>query len=253
METQIQSKFDRTFKLSIIALLTVFAGISGYFVYWYSTPSKTDYIYVTGSYTSEVKNQIASLNLTVRSRNSSKETSSSIHNERVSKVLDTLKTMGIDEKDIRTSNYNSYREILYYTENEIGKQKEGDWITTQSIDVQIVEEKMPSINEIISRIQSQEVEVLGPTFTINDNFDASEIYKLAFEDAKKRAKVLVEASGRSLGKATNISEIDNYSDNPEPMGFGGAVKASSEAMQSPNVPSGSSKITKSLSVTFEVK
>lgn len=257
METQIDNKFNRSFKYMLLTLalfLTAIMAVFAYTAYNYFKPNP-DFLSVTGTYTSEETNEIATLTLNFRSKNPIKEKAEEDVNNKTMKAMEIIKKLGIEEKDVKTTYFNTARDIIYnYDNNQNSTYTEGDWITNQSIDVNLNKEKSKLSSQLISEISSLEIEVSGPNYTIDTNFNDSEILKLAFEDAKRKAEELAKISGRRLGEANSISENSYYGDET----YGTAERSMSVqggmgGGSAPSMPIGSSKVTRSVYVTFDLE
>jgi uncharacterized protein YggE len=239
--------------LKIITVLTFIIFVTFFSVAVLSFSSSfSNQISVTGNAKKDMINQIAEFTLTFTSENKDKSVSENQNNNKVKKFLDDVKAFGIPEEDIITESLN-----VYQKQEDTWNEKEGrskweytDWVFSQSIRIKIKDvAKVNSFTNLASKNETSNI--YGPNFTVDtQNIDESEVYNLAFENAKKKAEGIASQSGRTLGKAMYISETN--STQPFPMfarstGLGGGGGASAE------LPIGTSEVSKTLNVVFELR
>ena len=109
--------------------------------------------------------------------------------------------------------------------------------------------KVNSFTNLASKNETSNI--YGPNFTVDtQNIDETEVYNLAFENAKKKAEALANQSGRTLGKTMYITESNSVQQFPifaRTTGLGGGGGASAE------LPVGTSEVSKTLNVVFELR
>jgi hypothetical protein len=178
---------------------------------------------------------------------------------KVNDIIAYLTSNGIEEKDIKTQNYNLYPKWRY--EERIcpvgsfcpGERVQDGFAVSQSVMVKVRDTQ--KAGEIISGVGD-----LGATnisnlaFTIDDTeILKAEARTLAIEDAKEKAQTLADDLGVELVQLSSYYEEDNryepYYDNrmmamEESMGgeFGG-----------PELPMGENSTTVRVNVTYQVK
>src|SRR3990167_5005806 len=74
------------------------------------TTSKSDAFSVTGEGKVDVKPDSATVRLGVIARGTTSEQAKTALNTNINKVIDSIKALGVDEKDIKTENFNIYPE-----------------------------------------------------------------------------------------------------------------------------------------------
>jgi uncharacterized protein YggE len=140
------------------------------------------------------------------------------------KVLDSLKANGIDEKDVRTTNYNVSPNYDY----EQGKQVPKGFQVTNAVVVK--DHDLPKAGTVMDGATSaggNDVRVQGVSFTLEDDeaLLASARDK-AYANAKSKADQFAKLSGRPLGAVISINETTV----PQPTSYAGdAVAASAGA------------------------
>jgi uncharacterized protein YggE len=241
---------NNIFKLISVISLVIFVAFFSFGILNISSSYKNQ-ISVSGSAKKDISNQIAEFTLTFTSENKDKSSAENQNNLKVKKLLDDLKIFGIPEADIITESLNVYQKQEETWDSSEGRNKwtNTDWVFSQSIRIKIRE--VSKVNEFTNLASKNETSnIYGPNFTVDtQNIDESEVYNLAFENAKKKAEGLASQSGRALGKAMYISETSNsiptYPMFARTSGMGGGASA--------EVPAGTSEISKTLNVVFELR
>ena len=175
-------------------------------------------------------------------------------NEVNNQLIDDLKKLGVEEKDIKTTQYGINPRYEY--ERESGKRNLVGYSATVSILVKTKD--FEKLNQIIDTATGAGINRLnGLSFVIEDK-DAvrAEARDQAIDKAKDKAKAIAKASGMSLGKIINVSVSDgDYYPVPRAVsyetdmmkGMGGGIE---EATQ---VEAGETKISVSVTLSYEIK
>lgn len=210
-------------------------------------------ITVLGVAKKDINNQIAEFTLTFNSEDKDKATAENRNNQKVKKLLADVKTFGIAESDITTDSLNVYQkqEDYYDSKENRTKYKYTDWVFSQSIKIKIRDvAKVNDFTNLASRNETSNI--YGPNFSVDtQNIDESEVYNLAFENARKKAENIAEKSGRTLGKAMYITEGAANS-NPYPI-FARSANFQGGGGASADLPVGTSEVSKTLNVVFELR
>lgn len=246
MEKPIQAFAIFAFVFAVVLLL------GAYLMPWRSvnwgkmemTPSSV--ISVTGEAQSQQKNQVANFTAGVSAVNDSKEKAVAEVNANVAEIIKAVKDFGIPDQDIKTQNINVYQgEETFYEE---GRQKSepGQWRVHNSIEITLRDVARASmLVDLLTK--SGATNVYGPNFTIEEAQDfETALLGDAIEVAREKAEVIAKASGRKLGEVINVTEgqaTPVIRPMFETMGLGGGT---------PLEP-GSSAISKTVTVTFELK
>ena len=160
---------------------------------------------------------------------------------KISDLIASFKSFGIAEADIQTQSANVYEQ------QETDKTKKNNWIVNNTIEITLRD--VSKANDLMDLLnKSGANNVYGPSFRIEDTKTAERtLYESAMTDAKERAELIAKASGRKLGKVMNV--IEGNSGVSYPMyamkadGLGGGAE----------LETGTSTISKTLTVTFELK
>ncbi|MHC1785674.1 MAG: SIMPL domain-containing protein [Christensenellales bacterium] len=124
-------------------------------------------------------------------------------------VIAALKEMGIEDKDLVTTQYNVMSEIPY---QEYGTIRQADPIYTVTNMLYVtVRDLSKAAATIDAATKAGANQIYSLTF---DSSKSSEAYDRALtravEDAQSKAKVLAEAAGLTLGALMSISATDTY-------------------------------------------
>ena len=162
-------------------------------------------------------------------------------------VIDFLRGFGIEEKDIKTTNYNIYPKYVY-------QEGVAPWISgyeiSQAIEVKI--RNLEKVGEILEKSVGVGInQVNSLRFWVDKDDDLkAEAQKLAIEDAKKKARETAARLGIKLGKLIGFYENSNQ---PYPIynakegyGIGGGG-------ETPNIQVGENEIYISVSLTYKIE
>jgi len=175
-------------------------------------------------------------------------------NEVNNQLIDDLKKLGVEEKDIKTTQYGINPRYEY--ERESGKRNLVGYSATVSILVKTKD--FEKLNQIIDTATNAGVNRLNSLSFVIEDKDAvrAEARDQAIDKAKDKAKAIAKASGMSLGKIINVSVSDgDYYPVPRAVsyetdmmkGMGGGIE---EATQ---VEAGETKISVSVTLSYEIK
>lgn len=193
------------------------------------------------------------VNITSESVESAQEESAKVMNLAIAYLTDN----GIEEKDIKTTNY--YVSPKYEYNYCIGincPPQESQLVgyeVNQSVEVKVRETN--KAGEILSGIGAQGVtNVSGLNFTIDDETALQdEARSKAVKEARKKAEQLAEDLGVKLKKVVSFSEDNNYGGGPEYAirAMDGAVKSSVSV--APQLPIGENIIISNVYITYEIR
>ena len=216
--------------------------------------NEQDRFSVVGSGTVYAKADIA--NIEVGLRTGSKKTASEATVEsttKINNIISELKKIGIDEKDIKTSNYN-LSPVYNYT-NDKGQQLVG-YEVTQSMTLKIRD--LTKIGDVISKTTEKGANQVGNiSFTIDDEFALkNQARELAITKAKEKAALIAKQSGMKLGEIKSVYE--NTDPIISPLMYSNAkldlVASNKDARSvSPSIQSGQNEIKVDVTLVYEVK
>lgn len=173
-------------------------------------------------------------------------------NTKSKNLVAKLKNLGINEKDIKTTNYYVYPNYDYQN----GGQKINGYRVSTSYEVTIKD--FDKVNDVLVLGPEAGANIAGGVnFEINDDTKKeklNEAREIAVKEAKDKAQGLSKASGITLGKIINISEemggsqIRQYA---VPMASGMALDSKSVAQ--PEIQAGETDISVTVSLSYEVR
>ena len=253
MEEGVIKFLNKSFVAIAILILGVLLFFVGDMVYKFKSLEQTNAYQVTVSGEGKVyaKPDVALVNLGVNTTGKTTQDVITRNTDKMNAVIAAVKTLGVEEKDIQTTNYNLYPSYNY-TE-AAGRTFEG-YELDQSLEVKVRD--FTKVGEIL-----QKATAVGANLTSNLQFtiEDQQQYKQearakAIEQAKANAENLAKVSGVKLGKLVNVYE--NYSYTPtystkNVYGMGGGVAL--EQAASPTIQSGQQEIQMTINLVYEVK
>lgn len=231
----------------VVALLAIFWLLPLEQIKWGSVQvdaSRT--ISVTGTAQRDEKNQLASFSAGVESVKAQKDSAIAEVNEAMEEIIVSLKEFGIAEADIQTQSMSVYQDQESYFENGAQRYRPGQWRVSNTVEVTVREvDAVSQINDLLTK--SGATNVYGPNFRTDDSQSGDDLLSDAVSDAREKAEQLAESQNLKLGKVIQIVELGAQSVYPMMLerGFGGGAGAPVEP--------GTSTLSKTVSVTFEIK
>ena len=132
-------------------------------------------------------------------------------NERImGRVIDSLIAQGIDRKQITTSQFSL--QPLYDNESRVSGQQRISSYRLQN-NVSVVVEELPILGTLIdSAFQAGANQFYGLRFGLkNDNNIKDELLRKAVQDGRRKAQIIADALGVTLGQPLSVTEAGNYS------------------------------------------
>ncbi|MFH0891274.1 MAG: SIMPL domain-containing protein [Candidatus Falkowbacteria bacterium] len=241
------------FALAVILVLAV-TGIVVTSLLSLKQERAEDRFSITGSGTVYAKADIA--NIGVGLKTGTKKTAaeaSTEATEKMNKIVEAVKTLGVEEKDIKTSGY-TLNPIYNWTEGR------GQFLTgyevTQNINLKIRDLK--KIGDVIARTTEQGANQIGDiAFTIDDEFDLkNQAREQAIVKAKEKAVSIAEQTGMKLGEIKGFYESASLPV-PSPLDYSNirleAKAMNDAALPSPEIQPGQNEIKVEVTLVYEVK
>jgi uncharacterized protein YggE len=208
----------------------------------------------TSTGTGEVKGtpSQATVSLGVTATSSSSDQARSSANNVINKVTADLKSLGIDESEIKTSNFSvtpnrqgSIQPLIAQPSSETGANG-----YTANVTIEVNAPSVELANQAIDIASKDGANVIGGvSFTFDEKEQAAmkqKALKLAVADAKLKAQNLANAAGIKLGRVINISEDGNGG--PMPL----MAKEGSAASDSTQLSPGENTVSVTVTLTYEV-
>jgi uncharacterized protein YggE len=222
-------------------------------------PTTINSISVAGKGEVIVKPDIAMISFSVTEQNMDVSKAQDTVNKKMADIISTLKTQGIEDKDIKTTGYNitpkyNYPKVssMYYYPQENGVLV--GYEVSQSVEVKMRD--LTKAGATVSKLGDLKVTNMSGLSFLVDKQD--EIQKdardLAIKQAREEAKVLAKSLGVNLGDVVGFSENGNYPIYPmyeksvmnQAVGMGGAT---ADAV----LPAGETKITSNVNIVYEIR
>ncbi len=241
-------------------LLDVFIGIAIINLFFFVMPAIQKFgesfapahtLSVTAEGKTIVSPDIAEVSFSVVSQGANPEKLSSANNDKMSAVINNIKSNGVDEKDIKTTNYDLQPNYGY--DKNTGRSYIYGYTLTQTVFVKIRDLK--KVAAVVAGVTPLGVNQMGSiTFKVDD---PDKVMAQAREDAFTKAKVkameMAAANGASIGRVVSISEYQNspmpYFEKNSAMGMGGTVTMSSV----PTIEPGTQELKVNVTVTYSLE
>ena len=177
-------------------------------------------------------------------------------NEKITRIMEAEKALGINEADIKTENYNLSPQYDY----KDGVSSVSGYNANQNLIIKVKntkDDKEKTSQVIAAASGAGANQVLGVEFKPSDLDNLKQEARLkAITDAKSKAPALFKASGVKAGKIlgwyeNNVQSPDVPAANYDASGIGGMGGA--KAAVSPQVPAGTQEIIVEIGLNYEVK
>ncbi len=211
----------------------------------YISPEK--YISVTGTATSVESNESAKFMVTAKREDPEKDKAVEQGAKDVNNFIELVKNFGVDPMNIKTTSNNVYQ----YEKEPLTvrtTQKQLIWVSSTTIEVDL--DDISKSSEFLSLINQQNnLEVYGPEYYLDpEKIDEARLLVNAIESAQEKAKFVAKNNGRRVGKILSIEE--NMISDVIPYQRVLGISSESESLA---LEPGSTKVTKSVIVKFELK
>lgn len=171
---------------------------------------KGEPLVVTGEGKVWVAPDIAKVTLGIQENGTSLKTVQDSVNKKSKTLVDSLKKLGVGEKDIKTTSYNVYPQYDYTQSNS----KITGYQVSTSYEVTIRD--FDKVNEVLVAATAAGANTTGGiSFEVNEETKTQKLQEAREEavgKAKEKAEGLAKAAGISLGKIINISESQGGSE-----------------------------------------
>jgi hypothetical protein len=135
-------------------------------------------------------------------------------------------------------------------ESERYETKQKEWYVGNTIEIVLRDvDKAGALTDLLSKSGANNV--YGPSLMLDKSNEAEKaLYDEAMKDAREKALIIVKTAGRKLGKVISVVDSGSIADSIRPWlssakeGMGGAGA---------NIETGSSTVSKSMTVVFEMK
>lgn len=191
---------------------------------------------------------IANINFSVVTEAKTAKEAQTKNTEKMNKVVDYVKSISIDPKDIKTTSYSLYPKYDYTN----GKSILSGYTLTNSINIKV--RKFDAIGDLIANSVDLGINQIGDIQFSIENPDEikAQAGAIAMQNAKDKATALARQAGVSLGGIITFSESDAsgypmpYYMKAEGLGMGGGGA-------SPQIEQGSQEVRVISNIIFEIE
>lgn len=231
-----------------LAFILAAFGLGRLGVDWATVSLKPASVVTVNGFASEQQNnQIAEFSAGVNAVSNEKQVAIDEVNTKTDALIQAVKAFGVAEKDIKTQNLSINQEEKLVYEEDSQVYRPGQWRVNNTISIKLEDiDKASDLYKILT--DSGATNVYGPNFMVDDQTEnEDELLKAAIEDARSKAAAIAAGSGKKLGDVLSVAEgsaqsvIPLLSARMESGGGGGPVMP------------GSSEVSKSVTVSFELK
>jgi uncharacterized protein len=210
--------------------------------------SKSDTFTVTGEGKVTATPDIAVVTAGVQTQGATVKQIQQELNTKINKITDAIKKLGVDSKDIQTTNYNV--SPIYDYRN--GTQRITGYQANSNVTIKV--RNLDSANGVVDAATANGANQIGGiSFDVSDKTKAeNEARTKAVEEAKKKAELAAKTAGFSLGKVINYNE--NFGGVPRPLMYAKAEMDLAAGNAAPTqIEPGSSEIVVSVSLSYEIR
>ncbi|MBT4652807.1 MAG: SIMPL domain-containing protein [Candidatus Pacebacteria bacterium] len=230
-------------------------------------------ITVTGMADGSQINKKASFSATITAKNTDKETAVKELTTETNILIEQIKSLGIEEKDIKTQSLNVYEirepehfddevtplmqmqeietsEFYYPGEPEKTIKK---WQASNTLSITINDASAEKTSEMADMlINSGATNVYGPNFQAGNTADLEkELLEQAMKNAEEKAEILLKNSKQKIKRIIQVNE--GYNSYPTNYKYAMPMMAGMDMAESIQVEPGSQDVTKTVTVIFEIR
>lgn len=202
-------------------------------------------LWITGHGEVKAKPDMARVTLGVMSEGATAREALTANTQAMQKVMTALKSAGIAEKDIQTSNFTV---SARYGDETAGRQQVIGYTVTNNVDTTVRE--LPKLGATLDDVVSQgSNQIYGISFDIAERDPLEDdARKRAVADARRKAEIYAAAAGVKLGRVMAIGEAGGA---PPPVPLAGRAMMKAEAAPVP-VAEGEQMVAVDVSVAWEI-
>ena len=237
----------RRLGVALVSVLLLVAAATPAFASGAREPAHTITVVGEGEVTAEPDQ--ATITLGVQLFDESARSAASELRSRMESVIDAIRTLGIPERRIQTTNYSIFFERDYQTPLSGAQEGRPAGIYRVENTVRVVIDDVSAAAGVVeAAIEAGANQMYGISFSLADpgTLDA-QARELAMADARQRARTLAAAEGLDVGRAVEISEVVGGGAGPQ---LSGAVMG--RGAGGPVEP-GSTRYTARVQVTYELE
>lgn len=209
-------------------------------------------ITVTGQGKAASPPDMATINSGVATTAATAKEALAANNVAMEKLMEVLKSRGIESKDIQTSGFGVYPEYARRNPGQRGSNNEAritGYRVNNNVTVRV--RNLPRLGEILDAlVESGSNRISGVSFSISEPRAIQNKARMdAVDDARGRAELYAQATGARVGKVIAISEQPIRQ--PQPA-FGARMAMVSEVASSVPVATGEQQVSATVNVIYEL-
>ena len=207
---------------------------------------RTSSVAVSGQGKVSAKPDIGEVSLSVVSEAPTVAAAQKDNTEKMNKIIAGMKGLGVEEKDLKTTNYTIYPKYQYV----YGKSNIIGYEVNQTLEVKI--RNLDKVGDILTKATELGTNQMGAlSFTFDDPEGLqAEARKKAIDEAKEKAEVLADDLGVKLVRIISFSESTSQPSPPyyyaEKLGVGGGG-------ETPEIQTGQNEIVANVTITYEIQ
>jgi len=172
--------------------------------------------------------------------------------DKMNRIIQSLKDLSIEEKDIKTADYN-LNPVYNWLEGK-GQVLQG-YEVTQNVSVKVRD--LAKIGDVIAKTTEQGANQIGNvSFTIDDEYELkNQARELAIQKAKEKAQLIADQTGMKLGDVKSVYENAEIV-SPMPMYANAKMDlevSNQSALAAPSIQTGQNEIKVEVTLVYEVK
>ena len=269
MDEQAKNLLNKTFILAAILVVGVLVFFVGEMILQQKTISQQNSYQITVSGDGKVyaKPDVAVVSLGVTTDGTTVAIVTKDNTDKMNAVISAIKALGVDEKDIQTTNYNLTpyydKQVIMMPANSVGTapgtvytpavtQKVLKYTLSQNVQVKIRD--FTKVGDILAKASDNGANVVGNLqFTIDNPEKVKEQARAkAIVQAKANAQNLAKESGINLGKIINVYE-NSYGYSPIMYDSAKAMGGAPQALSVPTIQPGQQEIDVTINLTYQVR
>jgi hypothetical protein len=245
-------------KNTIISAFLVFLAVAAvYSIFWGPAKRYVDSLYtartisVSADANVQVSPDLATISFSVVSEGEKPEVISLENINKMKAAVDSVKSKGIEDKDIKTTQYSLSPKYEY--DEKTRKSSITGYSLTQTVLVKVRD--LAKVGEVLSGLPDLGINQIGAiSFSVENQEQYMAQARIeAFEKAKTKAMAMAALNGAELGDVINFSEYQpyyyGYSAKAEGIGMGGDAASSIV----PRIQPGTEELTVQVNITYALK
>lgn len=216
----------------------------------FTTQSKGEPLIVSAEGKAVATPDIAKVSVGITQQGETLKRTQESANKKSQSLVSSLKSLGVDEKDIKTTSYNVYPQYDYQENGRISGYQ-------VSVSYEVTVKDIDKANDVLSAVTEAGGNLVGGVaFDVSDDVKKekmNEAREKASNAAKEKAKGLAKAAGITLGKIINVSESQGFDyGRPMPM-MEKAIDISGGAPTQAEITPGETEIAVTVTLSYEVR